>query len=200
MKNKMPIIVGLTIIVFVVQAYIAYTIEFTDTLGFLIRVSALWGYLALSVATISTPFMREIRKRFGVVFLNFHHVFATIGLVFLSLHPVLLAYKYSNIRVFIPSLESWYKFWALGGRPALIIIYVSVIAIFVRRRIPSLWRPLHGLMYVASLLGVVHGNMIGTDFGNIAIRWFNYLLFGATVLAFIYKRVQRNNNNRNNNK
>lgn len=196
----MPIVVGVTVLVFIVEAYIAYTVEFTDTLGFLIRLSALWGFLALSVATISTPFMREIRKRFGVVFLNFHHTYAAIGVAFLSLHPILLAYKYSNIKVFLPSFESWYRFWSLGGRPALIIIYLSTIAIFLRKRIPSLWRPLHGLMYVAAFMGIVHGNMIGTDFGNIAIRWFNYLLFAATVLAFIYKRVQRNNNNRKNKK
>lgn len=180
--------VGATVIIFMILGVIAYTIEYTSLSGFLIRVFALWGYTSLSIAAISTPFVLEIRKRLGVVFLKLHHTYAAFGLAFISLHPVVAALKASSLLVFLPSFESWIVFWSLAGRPALIIIYVATMGFYLRRRIPHYWRQVHALMYVALLFGVIHGNLIGTDFNNIIIRTFFYLLFLASAASFAYKR------------
>jgi DMSO/TMAO reductase YedYZ heme-binding membrane subunit len=54
-----------------------------------------------------------------------------------------------------------------------------------------MWRPIHALMYFVLLLGFVHGVIIGTDFANLGILIIYSILFGATVLGFIYKRIQQ---------
>ena len=190
MENKFYVMVGATAIVFIILGVIAYTIEYTTLSGFLIRVFTLWGYTSLSIATISTPFVPQIRKRLGVVFLKLHHTYAAFGLAFISLHPVAAAIRSSSLLVFLPSFESWIVFWSLAGRPALIIIYVATLGFYLRRRIRHHWRQVHALMYVALLFGVVHGNLIGTDFNNVIIWTFFNLLFLASAASFVYKRFQ----------
>ena len=61
----------------------------------------------------------------------------------------------------------------------------------LRKYIPKYWRWVHGLMYVALLFAVVHGNLIGDDF-RCPIVWvlFN-TLFALVVAAFVLKRWQK---------
>lgn len=177
-------IVGLFIIVFI----LFLTIPSTDAFDFTVRLFALWGYLAIAIATLMTPFLKEIYKNFGRPFIKIHHLFAAIGLACATLHPVLFAIEMSNWRVFIPDFSSWYNFWRLGGRPALILLYVAIIGVLIRKNIKKYWRAIHALMYVVLLLGFVHGVIIGTDFANIGIMIIFSIIFASSVLAFIYKR------------
>jgi hypothetical protein len=188
LKDKMPYLLAATVVLFFILVAIAYSNGFSSVSGFLMRVFALWGYTSMSIATISTPFIREIREYFGVVFLKLHHAFAAFGLVFISLHPITLAIRTSNLMIFIPSFGSWYSFWSLAGRPALIIIYVAVAGFYLRRRIPDYWRQVHALMYFALFFGIVHGNLIGTDFNHPVISVFFNLLFLISISAYILKR------------
>jgi DMSO/TMAO reductase YedYZ heme-binding membrane subunit len=162
-----------------------------DPLSRLVRTAALLGLLALGLAALTTPFLTGIRKTFGRPFLKVHHLFAAGGLVLATLHPVLYAVQVADIAVFLPAFSSAYLFLALGGRFALILIYLAAAAVLLRRSIPKYWRIVHGLMYPALLLGVVHGNLIGTDFAHPFIFFVYNTLFVAVAAVFVTKRWQR---------
>ena len=167
-------------------------IGFFDPLSWLLRISGLVGLLSMSIAALMTPFLAEIRTYFGAPFLRVHHLFAAAGIILATLHPVILALETLDPGVFVPSFANPYLFFALGGRPALILMYFGLAAILLRRSLsPSTWRPLHGLMYLVLLLGIIHGNLIGTDFSDPVIFILFNGLFAANVWAFFLKRWQR---------
>ena len=70
------------------------------------------------------------------------------------------------------------------------LIYIAIVAVFLRRRIVDYLRPLHVLMYLALFLGVVHANLRGTNFQSISIQVIYDSLFVAALAAFFLKRLQ----------
>ena len=54
----------------------------------LVRLFGLYGYLFLAIATLTTPFLKEVTQAFGRPFLRVHHVFSVLGLILITLHPV----------------------------------------------------------------------------------------------------------------
>lgn len=154
------------------------------------RLFALNGFIALSIATIMAAFLREVTLFFKKPFTRIHHYFAAAGLVLITLHPLTISVRFLNLTVFVPNLNSLYDFLYFGGRPALILIFVAFVAVLLRRKMLRYWRWFHALMYVALFFGVVHANLSGTDFGNLAILLVFNGLFAATLVAFVLKRWQ----------
>ena len=180
-----------TIIIFAVAvSLIAFSFAYSNPIGFSVRIFALTGFISLSTATIMTPFLKEITLLFKKPFIRIHHYFAIAGLILITLHPVTLAIQYMNPAVFIPNLNSLYLFLFFGGRQALIIIYIAIAAVLLRRKIVAYWRIFHALMYVALFFGIIHATLSGTDFQNPIILVVYYVLFAAAIGAFIIKRVQ----------
>ena len=155
-----------------------------------IRFAGLAGFVLLAVAAIMTPWSREIYRNFGTSFVTFHHMFAISGLILITLHPVFLAVRLMNATVFLPRFWPFYDFLIFAGRPALILIYIAVAGILLRRFIPGYWRALHALIWVALILGIIHGDLIGTDMENPVI----FMLFNGLAIiavgAFIVKRLK----------
>jgi len=156
----------------------------------LVRLSGLYGFLFLGVATLITPFLKEITQAFGKPFLRIHHAFSILGIVFITLHPVFNAIQRLNLSVFVPRFDSWITFWRLAGRPAFIILYIALFAAFLRAKAPKYWRPFHALMYIVLLFGIVHANLIGDDFGNVGIMIIFNALFLASIAVFAIKRFR----------
>jgi DMSO/TMAO reductase YedYZ heme-binding membrane subunit len=156
----------------------------------LVRMFALYGYLFLGVATLTTPFLKEITQAFGKPFLKVHHSFSIIGIIFITLHPVFNAIERLSLSVFLPRFDSWNIFWLLAGRPAFIILYVAVLAAILRAKAPKYWRAFHALMYVVLLFGIVHANLIGDDFQNLGIMIIFNALFFASIASFALKRYR----------
>jgi methionine sulfoxide reductase heme-binding subunit len=180
-----------TVLLSLIISLTAFWVRFVDPFEFSIRLFGLLGFVALSIATIMTPFLKEITIFFKRPFIKIHHYFAAAGLIMITLHPVILAIQMLNPAVFIPNVDSIYLFLYFGGRQALIIIYVALVAVFVRRRLSSYWRPFHALMYLALFFGIVHANLLGTDFlQNIFIMITFNALFVASIAVFILKRWQ----------
>ena len=169
---------------------IAFTVNSSNPYNLSVRLFALNGFIALSIATILTAFLKEVTLFFKKPFTRIHHYFAAVGLVLITLHPLVLAIQMANPTVFLPNLNSIYMFLFFGGRQALIIIYIAVVAVLLRRRIMAYWRPFHGLMYVALFFGIVHADLSGTDFGNWVILIVFNGLFVAALAAFAWKRWQ----------
>jgi predicted ferric reductase len=168
----------------------AFLFEYTDPFDLSIRLFALNGFIALSIATIMTAFLKEITLFLKKPFTRIHHYFAAAGLVLITLHPIALAVELLNPAVFLPNTGSLYLFMFYGGRQALIIIYIALLAVFVRRRITPYWRYLHALMYVALFFGIVHANLSGHDFENIGMMILFNGLFTVVIVAFGLKRLQ----------
>jgi predicted ferric reductase len=154
-----------------------------------VRFFGLYGYLFLSITTLVTPFLREVTQAFGKPFLKVHHVFAVLGLVFVTLHPVFNAIEFS-LSVFVPRFDSWNIFWLLAGRPAFILIYIGVFAAFLRGKVPKYWRAFHALMYVVLFFGIAHAYLIGSDFKNFGILLIFIALFIVTLMGFAFKRYR----------
>jgi hypothetical protein len=174
---------------------------FTDVYSFIIRFGALFGYTSMFVATMMTPFVVQLYKIFGKPFVKIHHIYSITGLVLITLHPVVYAISVLNIFVFIPDFSSWIRFWELGGRLALILIYLAVLGALLRKKIIKSWRFIHILNYVALFLAYVHGVLIGTDFRNIGILIIFSLMiilsFGVLIIKryLIYKRKKGKSKN-----
>jgi predicted ferric reductase len=155
-----------------------------------LRFFGLYGYLFLSVATLTTPFLREVTQAFGKPFLKVHHSFSILGIVFITLHPVFNAIERLSLSVFVPRFDSWERFWMFAGRPAFIILYIALVAALLRAKAPKYWRAFHALMYVVLLFGIVHANLIGDDFQNLGILIIFNALFLASLASFALKRYR----------
>ncbi len=183
-------------LIFIAAALLMLTSMPHSVFNFFIRLFALWGYTAIAIAVIITPFLKEVAVIFGRPFLKLHHFFSLAGLILITLHPISASLEAMDLSVFLPVFDSWRSFWVLAGRPALILLYIALVAALFRRKIKH-WRIIHGLMYLVLLFGYVHGIYIGTDFANLAVLIIFSVLFGLAAATFIAKRVQRHRPNRN---
>jgi predicted ferric reductase len=174
----------------------------------LIRLFALLGLSAMFVASMITPFQKELYRFFKVPFVKIHHYLTYFGLTMITLHPVLFAIETAingtareGAAVFLPVFSSAYAFWSLAGRPALIIIYIAVIGALIRKGFKKGWRWMHALNYIALVFGVIHGIMSGSDFHslnysiNLNIPGFIMtlmflLMIAMTITTFTLKRIQ----------
>lgn len=172
---------------------------------FFIRLCSLLGLLAMFISSILTPFQRELYRIFKTSFIKIHHGSAITGLVLITMHPILFAIDQGiknsigqGFAVFVPVFSSWLAFWQLAGRPALIFIYVALIAVLLRRSIKKSWRWLHSFNYIALVFGVIHGILIGSDFYNfqepivvteLLITIFFIILTITTLVTFTMKRL-----------
>lgn len=153
-------------------------LDYLDLHNFFIRLGALIGLTSMSLATLLASDLKFVFKNFGKPFMKIHHIFAILGLIFITVHPVVFAISQMAITVFAPRFDSWIIFWELAGRPAFYLIYLGTIAALLRRKIKNSWRYLHLLNYVVLIFGYVHGVLIGTDFRNPLI----FILFTGLVL------------------
>lgn len=167
---------------------ISFIMGLGTSLNIVMRLLALSGFISLSIATIMTPFVKEISRFFKKPFIRVHHYFAATGLVLVTLHPIVLSIEILNPTVFLPNFDSVYLFLFFGGRQALMIIYVAIAAVLLRKKITRSWRLFHALMYVALFFGVVHGNLSGTDFQNLFVAVAFNTLFLVSLVTFALKR------------
>ena len=169
---------------------IALDMDTTTPFDASIRLLALNGYFALSVAAILTPFIKEVTLFFKKSFIKVHHYFAAAGLLMITLHPIAVAILFVNPSILLPNFESLSNFFFYGGSVALIAVYTAFGAVLLRRKVVAYWRYFHALMYVALFFGVVHANLWGRDFENGFIVVIYDGLFAAALAAFVLKRWQ----------
>ncbi len=153
-----------------------------------IRGTALLGYLALFLATLSSIYMRQMFQFFGRPFIKVHHILSVSGLVLVTLHPLGVAIASSSWRAFLPKFDSLTVFLELGGRPAWYLIGAAALAAVWRKAIGKNWRWIHALNYIAFLLGTVHAIMIGTDFVSPVMKVIAGAMGVIVVGAFVQKR------------
>ena len=168
----------------------AFSTFYINPFDLTIRLFALNGYIALSIAAIMTPLLKEITLYFHKSFTKVHHYFAAAGLTLITLHPIALTIQTLNPALLLPNVESLYVFLLYGGSVALILVYVAFVSALLRRKINSHWRLFHALMYVALFFGIVHANLWNYDLQSIYLKVVYDGLFAATLVAFGLKRWQ----------
>mgnify|MGYP001187676285 CR=1 FL=1 len=196
MKRSGIAIISVLAIWLIIIVIVNLTIPASTTFRQIIQLCGLIGLFIISLLTIMTPFMKELYQIYGKPFIKLHHFLVPMGIALISLHPIFLAIESQNIAVFLPNFSSWLTFWQLAGRPALILLYIAFVASLLRKKIPQVWRPIHMLMYLVQIMGVVHGNLIGStftspSFGSLFIVLSYYILGTCAIIAFIWKRIQR---------
>jgi predicted ferric reductase len=185
-KEAICVIVG-TISLYVLILVLIFLEPIKDGLDFIIRFGALMGFTSMFVATIMTPFMVQLYKIFGKPFIKIHHLYSIAGLVLITLHPVAFAISKLDITIFVPVFYPWYDFWSLGGRVALILIYLAVIGVLLRKKVKN-WRLIHILNYIALFLAYIHGVLIGTDFKTLGILIIFTVMLVLSFGVLIFKR------------
>lgn len=156
----------------------------------IIRLGGIVGLLSLGLSVIIIPYAAQLYKLFGKPFLKIHHLFAALGIILLTLHPIALLIITLNPLIFVPAIDSFISFWALAGRPALILIYIGVFAALLRNKLENSWRKIHWLLYIAYIFGYIHGILIGTDFKNPFILIMFTIFTILIAITFIIKRMQ----------
>jgi predicted ferric reductase len=154
----------------------------------IIRLAALWGFIGLILSAIMNLNKKILYQKFGLKFMQLHHFMAIFSLITATVHPVVFAIQQVNLLVFIPDFSSWYNFWSLGGRPALILIYIALIAALLRKKSKNAWKYIHWLNYLALILIFIHAILIGTDFQTILILCVFSVLVLGVFLTFVYLR------------
>ncbi len=158
-------------------------------LNWAIRTLALLGYPLIFLAILSSAYLRQLVRYFGRPFIQVHHVLSVAGLALIALHPLAVAYESLDLGVFLPRFDSLYTFLLLGGRPALLLLALALLAALLRRPLGARWRWLHALNYIAFLLGTAHANLIGTNFQSPAPRIVSLAMALAVIAVFVRRRL-----------
>lgn len=158
-----------------------------------IRAAAMLGYLAVFLTAVTSAYMRELFQLLGRPFIRVHHVYSVAGLVLITLHPLGVAIRSSDLLVFLPDFSSLYQFFSLGGRAAWYLIGIASLAAVFRTTIGQRWRMIHYVNYVAFFLATVHAILIGTDFLSPVPKAIPVAMALAMVGVLVRKRIQRRN-------
>ncbi|MFX1388249.1 MAG: hypothetical protein ACFE9M_13605 [Promethearchaeota archaeon] len=188
LKKEALYIIAATLSLYILILVFFLLTPFIDGFNFVIRFGAIFGFTSMFIATMMTPFVVQLYKIFGKPFIKIHHIYSITGLILITIHPVAFAIFKLDITVFVPDFSSWYGFWSLGGRLALILIYLAVIGVLLRKTIKKNWRIIHILNYVALFLAYIHGVLIGSDFQNMGILIIFTIMIILSFSVLIYKR------------
>ena len=175
--------------VYLVPIIIIFINGFDHFFQFFRRITGLAGIASLFIAILLSLLVRQSRQIFGVTYIKVHHFFSITGLLFISLHPIIMAIDFGTSRIFIPNFSSWNAFLVNAGRPALYLIYIATIAAILRRNIAKYWRYIHSLLYIAFILGAIHGILSGSDLRNPVLYVLYIVMITTVMVIFLYKRV-----------
>ncbi|MEX2473872.1 hypothetical protein [Marinobacter sp.] len=84
-----------------------------------------------------------------------------------------------------PVFDNYFKVSLSAGWFAFISLIVTFLAAVFRRKLGAVWRLVHRLAFVAVILGVLHGFMIGTETGYGLFSYIYYLLIATIVVALV---------------
>ncbi len=190
LKRELAFYAVILLVALAISLYASTSYYYYSPIELTVRLLALTGFLAVSIAAVMDPFLKEITLFFKKPWMRIHHNFAAAGLMLITLHPIFVVILTSDPTIVLPNFSSPYNFFLYGGSIALISIYVAFGAVLLRRKMVKYWRYFHMLMYLALFFGVVHANLFGVDLQGIPLRVVYIALFGAVVFAFALKRWQ----------
>ena len=179
------------VVVLVLALLVVYSLLSTPapTGWMVVRASALFAYVTLFLAIVSSEYQREMRKLFGQPYMRVHHWLARVGLVLIVLHPVLIAVLSKDPRVFVPRFTPWRVLLSLGGRPALYLFFIAALAGVFRARVKNPWKVIHWLSYLAFLLAFAHAWLLGSTVATGPLRPIWLMMAVVVVIVWLHKRL-----------
>jgi DMSO/TMAO reductase YedYZ heme-binding membrane subunit len=155
----------------------------------IVRAAALFGYVALFWAIVSSEYMRELRKLFGRPFLKLHHSLTVAAWVLILTHPLAYVILAGSPTVLVPIFSPLSSFLQWAGRTALYLFALATIAGLLRKSLKRYWKYVHKLNYVAFLLVFVHAWLIGTDLSSMLLRILWVVMAAVVLLVAVHKAV-----------
>jgi len=148
--------------------------------------AGLVGITILALQVVLSARLFWIERPFGLdQLLRFHKAMAIFGSLLVLAHPVLLAWGSGRWTL----LSSWNQPWYIWlGRAALLVLIVTVVVSWFRRRIKfefQSWRLSHNVLAVSLLLlAFLHSIVAGRDLEHPVMRivW----PLGGVVIASVY--------------
>jgi DMSO/TMAO reductase YedYZ heme-binding membrane subunit len=156
-----------------------------------IRTAALLGYLSVFLSSIASIYVRPLVRYFGRPFVKTHHIVAVTGLALLIVHPLVVAWDYGSLNVFVPLFDSWTVFLRWGGRVAWYLFAIASLVALLRTSLRKQWRAIHMLNYLAFFLATTHAVMLGSDFRSPVMKALPIAMALLVAGAFVQKRLQR---------
>lgn len=185
--GRLGYLVAIMLIVAAIAVFLQFLQPSAAPIQWVIRITALTGYFCVFGAIVTSAYLRQMVRWFGRPFIKVHHILSIAGLALVTIHPLAVAWQARSLSVFVSAVDSWYRFFALGGRPAWYLLVAGVLAAVLRGTVGKNWRLLHALNYLAFWLATVHGILIGSSVQNWAIR----IVFGAMALMVLGVLVQK---------
>ena len=155
----------------------------------LIRGAALFGYLNMFLAILSSVYLVPLVRFFGRPFVKVHHVSSITGLVAMLVHPLAIALSGGSFSVFVPNFSSLRLFLTLAGRVVWPLVAIAALAAWLRKPLGKNWRLIHYLNYFAFWLVTAHAILIGTNFQSWVMRGLAIVLALITVAVLVKKRL-----------
>jgi DMSO/TMAO reductase YedYZ heme-binding membrane subunit len=148
----------------------------------LLAVAAIWWQVLAAILNHPTVSSTRLRGHsyMGVALMVaavLHYLFFVSG-VFLRNQ----AFPYALLY---PVFDNYFKVSLSAGWFALICLVVTFAAAIFRRRLGVLWRLMHRFAYLAVILGVLHGFMIGTETGYGLFSYIYYFMIATIVVALV---------------
>lgn len=152
----------------------------------LLAVAAIWWQVLAAILnhpTISPERLRGHRSMGAVLMLTalLHYGF------FVS--AVYLRNETFPYELLYPVFDNYFKVSLSAGWFAFISLILTFAVALFRKRLGSVWRLAHRLAYLAVILGVLHGFMIGTETGYGLFAYIYYLLIATIVVALATRVV-----------
>jgi sulfoxide reductase heme-binding subunit YedZ len=180
-----PVVVGISLLVQLVSPVAGWQYV-------LVRSLALSGYLLVFIAALSSTSLPAMAKTFGRPFVAVHHAATIAGFVAMFAHPFAYALAVGSLEIFVPRADSVVDFFRWGGRPALFLFIVAVVAALLRVAFKRNWRHFHLAVYLAFILVTIHANLIGSSFlASPVVRIVSWVMAAAATIVFVRKRIQR---------
>ncbi len=88
-----------------------------------------------------------------------------------------------------PMFDNYFKVSLSAGWFAFTCLIITCAAAVFRRKLGASWRLVHELAYLAVILGVLHGFMIGTETGYGLFAYIYYLLSATIAVALVTRIV-----------
>jgi len=176
------------VLLYLIPVVIIFYHGYRDYFQLFRRLAGLTGLSSLFIAIILSSFVKQSKAIFGVVYLKIHHFFSILGLVLISLHPLIMMVDFGTTRILIPNFSSWNAFITNGGRFAIYIIYIAALAAVLKKKIIKYWKSIHTLLYPAFLLSAIHGIYQGSDLRNPILYYLLLTMIILVVINFLFKK------------
>ena len=157
-------------------------------LDYVVRGAALCAYMTLFLSIVTSNYLREMVRFFGYPFVKLHHIGTVTALALIVVHPLGSALNTGTLAVFIPMTQSWYSFFANGGRVAWYLFILASMAAVWRKALGKNWRIPHWLTYLAFAIATVHGLLLGSNTQFLGVRVVAILMALGVAAVFVLKR------------